>query len=160
MYRIKDLKYLEVFNTEGKKLGEVEDVGIDYYKARVTGFFIPRSILRKDNFIKIEDVITIGDSIIANKTCLYKGIKFDEVKGLDIIDRYNKMIGVVEEMLIDESFFIRALITSRGFFKKFKDGKNLILLKETMLGEHSVLYFSENKIDFVSLAHSIWGGTV
>lgn len=147
---------MEVFNTDGKKIGEVEDVGVDYFKGRITGFFIAKSIFKKENFIKLEDVITIGESIIVRKAQVYKGLRFNDIKGLDIIDDYNKMIGIVEEFLIDDTFSIRAIITSKGFFEKFKHGKHLILLRETILGEHNVLCFSDNKISFMSIPHNIW----
>lgn len=156
MYRIKDLKFLEVFNENGIKMGEVEDVGLDYFKGKITGFFITKNIFRKENFVRIEDVLTIGESLVVRTSISYKGLKSEDIKGLDIIDIYNKMIGVVEELLIDDEFFIRALISSKGFFEKFKNGKSLILLKETILGEHNVLYFSNEKIKFMSVPHSIW----
>ncbi|MGL5575738.1 MAG: PRC-barrel domain-containing protein [Sarcina sp.] len=156
MYKVKDLKFLEVFNSEGKKLGEVQDIGIDYFEGKIKGFFIPKGFLKKENFITIENILTFGDSIVVEKIGRYRGLAFNDIKGMDIIDKKNKMIGVLEELVIDENFAIRALITSKGFFQKFREGKSLILLKETILGEKNILYFSEQKINFVSMPHSIW----
>lgn len=156
MYKVKDLKFLEVFNYSGMKLGEVEDIGIDYFNAKIKGFFIPKGFLKKENFIRVEDILTFGEKIVVKESKKYNGLKFNDIKGMDIVDRENKMIGVLEELLIDREFSIRALITSKGFFQKFKNGKNLVLLKETILGEKNILYFSEQKVNFVSVPHSIW----
>ncbi|MGL4654738.1 MAG: PRC-barrel domain-containing protein [Sarcina sp.] len=156
MYKVKDLRFLEVFNSEGKKLGEIQDIGIDYFEGKIKGFFIPKSFLKKENFIAIEDILTFGEKVVAKKMKKYEGLTFNDIKGMDIIDKKNKMIGVLEELLIDEKFFIRAIITSKGFFQKFKNGKDLILLKETILGEKNILYFSNQKISFVSVPHNIW----
>ncbi|WP_297435049.1 PRC-barrel domain-containing protein [uncultured Clostridium sp.] len=157
MYRVKDLKFLEVFNDKGRKYGEIEDIAIDYYKGKVIGFKINKSIFSKKDFVAIEDVITIGDSVIAKNIRVHKTLDFNAIKGLDIIEESsNRMIGVVEELLIDEKFEIKALITSKGFFDKFINGKSLLLLKETILGDENILYRSNNKIDFKSMPHNIW----
>ncbi|MGL4761501.1 MAG: PRC-barrel domain-containing protein [Sarcina sp.] len=156
MYRVKDLKFLEVFSSDGKKLGEVEDIGIDYFEGRVKGFFIQKGIFKKENFIDIDDVLTFGEKIVAKDIKKHQGLAFSDIKGLDIIDKKNRMIGILEEIIIDSNFFIRAIITSKGFFNKFKNGKNLILLKETILGDDNILYFSEDKIKFMSIPHNMW----
>ena len=158
MYKVKDLKFLEVYNEAGRKLGEIEDIGIDYFDGKIKGFFIPKNIFRRENFIDIEDVLTFGDKIVVKEIKKYEGLAFSDIKGLDIIDKENRMIGVLEELLIDKNFLIRAIITSKGFFDKFKNGKNLILLKETILGDRNILYFNDEKINFVSIPHNIWRG--
>lgn len=156
MYKVKDLKFLEVFNSSGRKLGEVEDIGIDYFNGKINGFFIPKGFFRKENFIRVEDILTFGEKIVVKKIEKYEGLAFKDIKGMDIVDRKNKMIGVLEELLIDEEFSIRVIVTSKGFFQKFKNGKSLILPRETILGEKNILYFSNQKINFVSVPHSIW----
>lgn len=156
MYKVKDLKFLEVFNSKGKKLGEVQDIGIDYFEGRVNGFFISKIFFKKENFVTVEDILSFGEKIVVKGIKKHKGLAFNNIKGMDIIDKKNKMVGILEELVIDENFAIRAIITSKGFFQKFKIGKSLILLKETILGENNILYFSNSKINFISVPHNIW----
>ncbi|MGL5766684.1 MAG: PRC-barrel domain-containing protein, partial [Sarcina sp.] len=74
---------------------------------------------------------------------------------LDIIDLNNNMIGVVEDIIIDYEFNIIAIITSEGFLNKFKFGKKLILIKETILGDENILYLGSNNVKFYSSPHKI-----
>lgn len=157
MYRVKDFKFLDVYSTNGKKYGEVEDIAIDYYRGKVIGLKLSKGVFSKKDFVGSEDIIAIGESIVANDIRSYKTLNFNDIKGMDIIDEMsNKMIGVVDELLVDTDFEIKALIISKGFFDKFVNGKGLLLLKETILGEENILYKGNNKITFKSMPHSIW----
>lgn len=156
MYRVKDFKFLEVFNSIGQKLGEVQDIAIDYFEAKVIGLIIPRGILKKENFIAIENIISFGEKIIVKNMQIYNGLKYDDIKNLDVIDKRNKMIGILEELIIDENFSIRGIIVSKGFFYKFTSGKHILLLRETILGEGNILYFGNDGVSFVTRPHSLW----
>lgn len=155
MYRIKNLSYKEIYNDKGKKFGEVKDVGIDYYERKIKGFFIPKNIFNKKNFVNIEDILSFGDRIIAKRKKCEKVVAFEEIRGLDIIDLNNNMIGVVEDIIIDYNFNIIAIITSEGLLNKFKIGKKLILMKETILGDENILYLGNSSIKVYSSPHKI-----
>lgn len=158
MYRVKDFKFLEVFNSTGEKIGEVQDIAIDYFEAKVVGLIIPRGILKKNNFIAIKDIISFGEKIIVKNTQVYNGLKYDDIKDLDVINKRSKMIGILEELIIDENFNIRGLIVSKGFFDKFINGKHILLLRETILGEGSILHFGNGGVSFVTRPHNLWKG--
>lgn len=158
MYRVKDFKFLEVFNSTGEKIGEVQDIAIDYFEAKVVGLIIPRGILKKNNFIAIKDIISFGEKIIVKNVQVYNGLKYDNIKDLDVINKRNKMIGILEELIIDENFNIRGLIVSKGFFDKFINGKYILLLRETILGEGNILHFGNGGVSFVTRPHNLWKG--
>ena len=158
LFRVKDLKFLEVFNSKGKKLGEVEDIAIDYFEARVIGFLIAKTLFKKKNFIDIKNIISFGEKIVINELEAYNGISYDDIKNLDIVNKKGEMIGVLEDIVVDNTFNIKGLIISKGFFEKFIKGKHLILLKETILGEQNILFFGNDNINFNSIPHNLWRG--
>lgn len=156
MYRFKNLKALEVFDKNSVKLGEVEDIAIDYFEGKVLGFILPKKIFSKKNFVAIEDIIILGNNIVTEKLSVYKGLSFSSIREFDVINRWGKSIGNLEELIINLDFKIVAIICSRGFFYKFIHGKELILIEKTILGKRNILYLGEENISFKALPHSLW----
>lgn len=156
LYRLKNLKALEVFDKSGKKIGEVEDIAIDYYEKNVLGFIMPKKFLSKKNFFSIEDIIIFGDTIVIDKISVYEGLKFSDIKGFNIINTMGKIIGNIEDLIIDKDFKILAMIGSKGFFYKFVNGKDIFLLQNSILGKRNILYLGKDEVEFKSLPHSIW----
>lgn len=155
MYRFKDLKFLDIYDCYGKKVGCVEDIAIDYYEKRLKGFIISSKFFSKKNYIPIENVLTISDSIIVNKISTYDGLVFGSIKGFDIINKGGEMIGVVEELIISRTdFSLKGLVTATGLFEKFIKGKTILLIGETILGENSILYFGNINITLKSIPHN------
>lgn len=65
------------------------------------------------------------------------------------------MIGVVEDILVElESFSIKGLVVSTGFIDKILKGKHVILIKETILGEHNILFYGNEKLCLKSVPHN------
>lgn len=156
MYRIKNLKNLEVFDKEGKKLGEVQDLAIDYFEKKVLGFIVTKKLFSSKNFIALEDIVILGNNIIAEKISFYSGLTFEEIKEFDLLDKEGMLLGNLEELLISKDFKIKALIVSKGIFLKFIQGKEIILIDKTILGKRNILYYGEETINLKSLPHSIW----
>lgn len=156
MYRFKNLKSLEVFNKNGRKLGEIEDIAIDYYEKKILGFILPKRFLSKKFFFSIEDIIIFGDSVVIEQLSTYEGLRFSDIKGYDLINKSGESIGNLEELLIDRDFKIMAMIISKGFFHKFIHGKEVFLLQETILGKKNILYLGKEGVCFKSLPHSLW----
>lgn len=155
MYRFKDLKFLDIYDCDGKKIGCVEDIAIDYYEKRVKGFIISSKVFSKKNYIPVENVLTISDSIIVNKLSSYEGLVFGDIKGFDIMNKGGEMIGVVEEVIIARNdFTLKGLVTATGLFDKFIKGKTILLIGETILGEDSILYFGNINITLKSVPHN------
>lgn len=147
LYRIRDFKYLDVYDEKGKKVGVVKDVAINYNKKIIDGFIISTKIFSKKNYVRIQDIVAIGESIISKKVSIYNGIRFGDIKGIDIINKNGNLLGTLDEFLINEiDFSIKCLIVSTGTFYKFVTGKKIFLLEDTILGNKNILYCGNEDI--------------
>ena len=84
-------------------------------------------------------------------------LKFSEIKNFDLINKDGHMIGILEDILIDYDFYIRGLIVVSGLVDKFKNGKRVIQLKETILGEESILFFGNKNINMRMIPRKYFG---
>ena len=157
LYKLKDFKYLDTYNCNGKKLGTINDIAINYFDKSIKGFIISCKIFSKKNYVPKEDIVAIGSSIITKAVSTYNGLKFSDIKGMDIINKKGEVIGVVDELLIDDrDFSIKGLIASTGTFHKFVYGNRIFLLNDTILGDNNVLYYGEQEVIFKSMPHKFW----
>lgn len=156
MIKSKDFYLLKVYDTKGKYLGTVEDVYIDFYNEKVKGFSISNFFkFSKKNFVKKEDVISMEEVIIAKNLTYKVGIPFKSIKDMDIKDNKNVMKGVLEELIIEkEDFSIKGLIMSSGIFDKMFKGKEILLLKNCVLGEDFILHQGREEVSLKSLPRS------
>lgn len=148
MYRIRDLIGLKVFDSNGKKVGVVCDLAIDYFNGKVIGFIITKKLFSNRDYVDLTNVISLSDTIMVEGVHVHRGLKFSEIKNFDIINKDGHMIGILEDILIDYDFYIRGLIVVSGLFDKFRNGKRVIQLKETILGEENILFFGNKNINF------------
>lgn len=153
MIKSKDFYLLKVYDTKGKYLGTVEDIYIDFYNEKVKGFSISNFFkFSKKNFVKKEDVISMEEVIIAQNLSFKVGIPFKSIKDMDIKDNKNVMKGVLEELIIEkEDFSIKGLIMSSGIFDKMFKGKEILLLKNCILGEDFILHQGREEVSLKSL---------
>ncbi len=157
MYKLKDFRYLDVYNCNGKRLGSINDIAINYYNKSIEGFVISSKIFSKKNYVAKKDIVAIGSSIITKGISTYEGLKFSDIKGMDIINTNGETIAVLDELLIDEKdFSIKGLIASTGIFHKFVYGKRIFLLEETILGDNNILYYGNQEVTFKSMPHKLW----
>lgn len=147
MYRIRDLIGLKVFDSNGKKVGVVCDLAIDYFNGKVMGFIITKKMFSKRDYVALDNLISLSDTIITKEVCEYRGLKFSNIKNFDLINKDSNMIGILEDILIDYDFYIRGLIIVSGVFDKFKNGKRIVNLKDTILGEENILFFGKKNIN-------------
>ncbi|MGL5151089.1 MAG: PRC-barrel domain-containing protein [Clostridium sp.] len=157
MLRSKDFYLKAVFNEKGKRLGVVEDLYIDFHNGKVLGFEVSSySFFSKRNYIDIKDVIVFDDEIITKDIKVNGGLRLNEIKGMDIIDRRSNMKGVVEDIVIDKnSYDIKGLIMSAGIIERILRGKDILLLNECVLCENYILYYGNDGITFKTIPHSV-----
>lgn len=159
MYRSKDFYLKSIYNTQGKKLGTVKDIYIDFYNGQVKGIKVANySVMTRKNYLAIEDIISFDEDIIGNNIVDGNGLKLTEIKGLEVIDKLGNIRGVVEDILIDEeSFKIKGLIVSLGLIDKMIRGKEIILVNRSVLGEDCILYLGEPNIVVKNIPHEMSG---
>lgn len=153
MIKSKDFYLLKVYDTKGKYLGTVEDIYINFYKEKLEGFSVSNFFkFSKKNFVKKEDIISMEEVIIIKELSFKEGIPFKSIKYMDIKDTKNIMKGVLEELIIEkDDFSIKGLIMSSGIFDKMFKGKEVLLLKNCILGEDFILNKGSEGVNLKSL---------
>lgn len=157
MLKTRDFYLTKVYDVKGKYLGVIDDIAIDFYKGEVIGFFVSNfSFFSKKNYIAKDEIVSINEVIMVNSISHYKGLSFKEIKDMDIMDKNNVMRGVLEDLIIErKDLSIKGLIMSSGIFDKMLKGKEILLLKECVLGENFILYLGNNAIRLQTLPHNI-----
>lgn len=149
---------MEVKDVQGKKLGFIKDIDINFNEGCVVGFILSSyNIFKKEVKVLIEDIIIFNEIMIVTKISRKKTLALNSIKGMDIIDKNNNILGMVEEIIFDGlDFKIQGLIISSGILKDFISGKRVLLLKNLILGDNSILCVCEDKkIEFFSRPHKI-----
>jgi uncharacterized protein YrrD len=153
MFKTKDFYLLKVYDMRGKYLGIVDDIYIDFFKGKIEGFFISNYIFfSKRNFVKTCDIISLEDVIIARKLSEKVGLSFKSIKDMEIKDKKNIIKGVLEDLIIDkENLEIKGLIMSSGIFDRIIKGKEILLVKNCLLGESFILHYGNGEVRLKTL---------
>lgn len=133
---------MDVINIEGKSLGYIEDIILDFNKGKLLGFKIASPNFRKkDGVLYIEDIVSYSDKIIGKVSEKKIHLNLSSIRNLDVINTSGLVIGILEDILIEkEGFLIKAVVISTGFLRNLKFGKKIVLKEQLILGEHSVFY--------------------
>jgi len=153
MIKTKDFYLLKVYDITGKYLGIVDDIYINFYKGKIEGFFISNYMFfRKKDFIQSNDIISLQEVIIVKKLSSREGISFKSIKDIEIKDKNKRVKGVLEDLIIEkEGLYIRGLVMSSGIFDKIIKGKEILLLKDCILGEEFILYHGNAELRLKSV---------
>lgn len=148
---------MNVFNVQGKKIGTVVDIYIDFYNGTVKGFSISAfSLFKKKQFVAIEDILSLNEVIVSSKVSKEIGISFLDIKDMEVINTQGAILGVVEDIIINLiNYSIRGMIVSSGIFDKIYKGKKILLMNNSILGDKQILYHEAEKILFKSLPHNL-----
>lgn len=159
MFKWRDFYLMKVYDAKNKYIGVVEDISIDFNKGIIEGFTIsPVSIIKKHTFVSRDAIVSIDKIMKVRETSKFNGLKFKEIKFIDIINENKNLIGVLEDLIIDkESFSIKGLIISSGIFDKMFKGKEIITLKNCVLCKDHILYKGNEGIRLKTLPHNLGG---
>ena len=124
MYKWRDFYLMKVYDSKNKYIGVIEDISIDFSKGIIEGFTIsPASIIKRHTFVLREDIVSIDNVMKITSTSKFRGLKFKDIKFLDVINEEKKLIGVLEDLIISkDDFTIKGLIISSGIFDKMFKG--------------------------------------
>jgi uncharacterized protein YrrD len=157
VFKSKDFIFMDVIDVNGKKIGFIKDLLIDFNHGEVKGFVVSSNrIFNKNIHIIREDIIAFNETMIIKSSRATGLIEFLRLKNLDIIDHCGEIIGIIEDILFDaRTFKISGIIVSQGFFHNFVWGKRIILIQSTILGDKNLLYYSkDDKINQTSVLHN------
>ena len=160
MFRSKDFLLMEVLSVNGKNIGFINDIIVDFGKGIVEGFSICcSSFLNKNVFVLKEDIISFNEKMIIKKTSKGSYLRLLELKNIEILDVQGRNMGIMEDIIFDNySFEIYGLMISKGLVNNFLKGKNIILMNDLILGDDNILYYGdENKIKFKTMPHKVIG---
>lgn len=160
MYRSKDFILMDVININGKRIGFIDDILVDFHSGYVTGFSISASkLFKKSISVEKENILTFNGKMVVNKISYNKFLKFSDFKGMDVIDCNGNIIGMFEDIIFNSyDFKINGVIISRGFLGNIISGKRVHLIKDLILGDKNILYFGgSDNIKFITLPHEILG---
>ncbi len=149
MYSVNDLQNLRVYNLKGKYIGSVWDLALSFKENKVIGLYIKSNGMKNKKVMAcIEDILAIGDSIIVNKVVDVEGVLFREIKFKEVVDDRNFILGIIEDIYIDEiEFNILGVVISTGIIRNFIEGKRIVLPYEIIIGEEQCVY--RPKVDMV-----------
>ncbi|AYD40122.1 photosystem reaction center subunit H [Clostridium fermenticellae] len=159
MYRSKDFMLMEVIDLTGKKLGLINDIIVDFDSRKVLGFSVSsNNWFGKNISILFEDIVSFNSVMIVAKATNGDFLNFKDVKGIDVRDREENIIGIVEDIMFEEKKFnILTLVVSTGIINNFIYGKKIVLVKDIILGDKNIFLNkrSEN-VSLLSLPHRLF----
>lgn len=157
MIRSKDFYLKKVYKTNGKKVGVVEDVCIDFFNGKLVGFKVStHNLFSKKNYVAKEHIISVGENIIISEIQEKKGLCFEQIKDIEVIDIKGKIRGTLEDLIIDsENYDIKGIIVSSGLIDKVIKGKQIFLLNDCILGEEYILYRKKENISLKIMPHNM-----
>lgn len=157
MFKWRDFYLMKVYDSKNKYIGVIEDISIDLNKGIIEGFEIsPASIMKKHTFVLSDSIISIDKVMKVKELSKSTGIKFKNIKFIDILNENNTLIGVLEDLIIDkESFSIKGFIISSGIFDKMFKGKEIITLKNCKFYDDYILYNGNERIKLKTLPHNL-----
>lgn len=159
VYRSKDFILMDVIDMNGKRLGYINDLLIDFNKRKVIGFNISTSsFFKKDLNVMNENIVSYNSAMVITEAVKGMFLQFKNIKGMDVRDKKGTIVGMVEDILFEEeNFSIKALIISTGFITNFISGKKIVLINQLVLGEENLLYNWQNEhLNFSSIPHKLF----
>lgn len=157
MLRSKDLYFKNIYDTKGKKIGLSKEIYLDFYKGKITGVGLNRtSLLSNKNFVDINDIINIDDEIVVQKAKKGNGLKFSEIKDMEVLDQQGNYRGSVDDVLIEEDTYeIKGLVISSGFIDNMIKGREIILMNKSILGEDFIVYLGTSSVVLKNIPHEV-----
>jgi len=159
MFKSKDFIFMDVVSVEGKKIGFIRDLLIDFSKGKVIGFVIsPYKFFYKNVNVKKEDIIYFNKHMVVKKVDDIKHLCLHSFINMDVIDKSRNVFGMVEDITFTcDTFEIKGVIVSSGFIMNLLRGKRIMLINELILGEENILYIpSRDKYRFKSMPHNFF----
>lgn len=159
MFKSKDFIFMDVVSLEGKKVGFIKDLLIDFNKGKVIGFEItPSKFLHKNLSVLKQDIIYFNKNMVVKKIEKNKYLPLHSFINMDVIDKCNNIFGIVEDITFTrDTFDIKGIVVSSGFILNLLKGKRIMLIKELILGEENLLYIPNcSEYSFKSVPHNFF----
>lgn len=145
MYRKKDFIFMKVSNINGRSIGFIKDIIVDFNIGAVLGFSITSyMIFAPSLYILKNDILSFNDIMIVNSCNKGSFLHLNDIIYMSIIDLHGNIIGLVEDIIFDEkTFLIYGVIVSTGYITNFLYGKKIFLIKDIIIGRDYILYHGD-----------------
>ena len=142
MFKSKDFIFMDVVTAEGKKIGFIRDLLIDFNKGKVIGFEVsPYKFFRKNLSVLKEDIVYFNKNMVVKKVEKNNYLCLNSFVNMEVIDKCKNVFGMVEDIIFTyDTFEIKGIIVSSGFITNLLRGKIIMLVNELILGEENILY--------------------
>ena len=159
MFKSKDFIFMDVVSVEGKRIGFIKDLLIDFNKGKVVGFVVsPYKFFRKNVSVLKEDIIYFNKHMVVKKIEKNQYLSLHSFVNMDVIDKCKNIFGMVEDVTFAcDTFEVKGVIVSSGFITNLLRGKRIMLISELILGEENILYLSNSdEYSFKSMPHNFF----
>ncbi|OPJ63619.1 PRC-barrel domain-containing protein [Clostridium oryzae] len=155
LYKSRNFMNMTVMNVRGKKLGYINDILLSFDQNKVTGFSVNPSgfMLAKVKRFSAKDIVYYNRRIVINIDEDPNGIYLSSIKKMEIIDREGNILGIIEDIIFDDKFDVRALIISPGIINKIIVGKRIITTSRIIIGDKNVIYYGKDSYCLYSVRH-------
>lgn len=157
MYKMRDLLGKRVLSRKGKLLGIVDDLIIDINEGKVKGIKVKeKGFLKKAFYVLYKDIVYWGCNIIIKDKDFQKNFTFRQMKFMEVYNLNGDIIGIVEDIIFSYSDLqLSGIVITEGFLKNYSKGKRIILLKDIIVGEESIIYTQKNPYYCYSKIHGV-----
>lgn len=147
---------MEVIDINNKRLGYINDFLLDCRSGKINGFAIDGNMLfSKSLKICCENILYFNDKMIVKGAGECQGLPLSTILNMDIVDKEEKILGIVENILFRKSdFTLYGIVVKNGIIKSLFDGKRIIRFKDIIIGDKNIFYFGDNRIKLLTLAHN------
>lgn len=148
MFRSKDFYLKNIYNLKGNRMGRTKDIFIDFSRGQVVGIKVSNFTLKgKKNYLDVKKIMSFDEDILVTELENKEGLKFSDIKNMEVIDKAGNVRGELEDLIIDDKTFkITGLIISGGIIDKIIKGKEIILINQSILGEDYILYLGDDTV--------------
>ena len=99
MFKSKDFIFMDVVTVEGKKIGFIKDLLINFNKGKVIGFVIsPYNFFQKNLNVLKEDIIYFNKHMVVRKVEKNTYLCLQSFLSMDVIDICRNVFGMVEDI--------------------------------------------------------------
>lgn len=156
MLKSRDFIYMDVIDINGKNLGYVKDILINFNKRQVTGFKVnPYKFISKGFNIIKEDIIYYNTKILVKKNTKENQLSFSQLRNMYVLDKHSNILGMVNDIIFcGKTFELKGISIKCGTFTGVFRERKILLIKDLILGEDNLLYFGEeDKFKLVVTPH-------
>ncbi|MEW9096166.1 MAG: PRC-barrel domain-containing protein [Clostridiaceae bacterium] len=158
MYRKKDFLFMDVFDIKGKNIGCIKDLLIDFNKGEVIGFsIISYKIFQSSQYVLKEDIISFNKYMVVSKCRKGSLTQLSHIRLMDVIDLNGNIIGTLEDLILEgKNFIINGVVLWTGYLTSLIYGKKVLLVKDMLLGDDSILYFgNKDTLSFSNIPNTL-----